>query len=71
MSKNNSSKLNKLNIKCYFIFCFLQDNTIYYIQYDEELFKKFQKQDNSIIRDYKIEYKENIHIPITNLTKLS
>ena len=65
------SKLNKLNIRCFFIFHFLQDNTIYYIQYDDELFKMFQKQDNSIIRDYKIEYKENIHIPITYLTKIS
>ena len=53
----------KKNKSCYFVFNYLKNNTIYYIQYDTELFKTFEIEKTYIYRDNKFEPKINIHIP--------
>ena len=65
--KNYDCQKNK---SCYFVFNYLKDNTIYYIQYDTELFKTFEIEKTSIFRDNKNEPKINIHIPIKCLKKI-
>ena len=61
---------NQKNKNCYFVFNYLKDNTIYYIQYNTELFKTFEIEKTSIYRDNKNEPKINIHIPIKYFKKI-
>ena len=58
------------DIECYFSFHFLEDDTVYYIKYDPQIFKEFRREQTTITRDNKIEEKEHIHIPIKYLNKL-